>query len=135
MAELLAAVTDTHALVYHATGSRRLGAVGRRLFQNAEDGRAVIHVPAAVIWEMAFLARSRRVDLRRSVGEFFDDLFSNPSFHPHDLDARQVLMAADWLQFRDPFDALICASAADLSLPLVTRDAVIEASGLVRTVW
>lgn len=46
-----------------------------------------------------------------------------------------MLAAADWLQFRDPFDALICASAADLSLPLVTRDTAIEDSGLVRTVW
>ncbi len=135
MAELLAAVTDTHALIYHSTGERRLGPVGKRLFQRAEARQAVIHVPAAVIWEMTFLARSRRVDLRRSVGDYFDDLFSNPSFHPHDLDARQVLAAADWLQFRDPFDALICASAADLSLPLITRDAVIEESDLVRTVW
>lgn len=135
MAELLAAVTDTHALIYHSTGERRLGPVGRRLFQRAEERQAVIHVPAAVIWEMAFLARSRRVDLHRSVRAFFDDLFSNPSFHPHDLDARQVLAAADWLQFRDPFDALICASAADLSLPLVTRDTAIEDSGLVKTVW
>ncbi len=135
MAELLAAVTDTHALIYHSTGERRLGPVGKRLFLRAESRQAVIHVPAAVIWEMTFLARSRRVDLRRSVRAYFDDLFSNPSFHPHDLDARQVLAAADWLQFRDPFDALICASAADLSLPLITRDAVIEESGLVRTVW
>lgn len=135
MADLRAAVADTHALIHHSTGGKRLGPVGRRLFQSAEERQAVIHVPAAVIWEMAFLARSRRVDLHRSVRVFFDDLFSNPSFHPHDLDARQVLAAADWLQFRDPFDALICASAADLSLPLITRDTVIEESGLVKTVW
>ncbi len=135
MADLRAAVTDTHTLLYHARGDRRLGVVGRRLFQAAEDRDAVIHVPAAVIWEVSFLVRTGRIVLGRSPREFFGDLFSNPSFHPHDLDARQVLLAADWLQFRDPFDALICASAADLSLPLITRDAVIEESGLVRTVW
>lgn len=133
--DLHAAVTDTHTLLYHARGASRLGPVGRRLFQAAEERHAVVHIPAAVIWEVSFLARTGRIDLRRSARAFFEDLLSNPSFHPHDLDARQVLAAADWLQFRDPFDALICASAADLSLPLITRDAVIEASGLVRTVW
>lgn len=135
MVDLHAGVTDTHALLYHARGDRRLGPVGRRLFQAAEERLAVIHVPAAVIWEVSFLMRTGRIDLRRSAREFFGDLFTNPSFHPHDLDARQVLAASDWLQFRDPFDALICASAADLSLPLITRDAVIAASGLVRTIW
>ncbi len=135
MRDIRAAVADTHALLYHARGDRRLGAVGRRVFQAAEDRQAVIHVPAAVIWEVSFLTRNGRIALRTSPREFFDDLFSNPSYHPHDLDARQVLAAADWLQFRDPFDALICASAADLALPLITHDAVIEDSGLVRTVW
>lgn len=135
MADLHSAVTDTHTLLYHARGDRKLGPVGRRLFQAAEERQAVIHVPAAVIWEVAFLVRNGRIRLGRSPREFFGDLFSNPSFHSHDLDARQVLIASDWLQFRDPFDALICASAADLSLPLITRDAMIEASGIVKTVW
>lgn len=135
MGEVAAAVTDTHALLYHAQGRRRLGPVALRIFQAAEAREAVIHVPAAVIWEVAFLTRLGHIELQRSPRQFFDDLFSNPSYHPHDLDARQVLQAADWLQFRDPFDALICASAVDLSLPLITRDAVITASRLVRTVW
>jgi PIN domain nuclease of toxin-antitoxin system len=35
----------------------------------------------------------------------------------------------------DPFDALICAAARHLDLPLVTRDVEIEDSGFVRVVW
>ena len=36
---------------------------------------------------------------------------------------------------RDPFDALIVASARDLSLPLITRDASIREAGAVKTIW
>jgi PIN domain nuclease of toxin-antitoxin system len=43
---------------------------------------------------------------------------------------------ADELRFtRDPFDALICAAARALNLPLVTRDGDIRASGSVRVIW
>ena len=36
---------------------------------------------------------------------------------------------------RDPFDALVCAAAAVLHLPLLTRDTQIRGSGLVKTIW
>ena len=43
---------------------------------------------------------------------------------------------ADELRFtRDPFDALICASARRMDLPLLTRDADIRGSGTVRVLW
>ena len=71
----------------------------------------------------------------RSVRAFFDDLFSNPAYQPHDLTAAQVF-EADELRFtRDPFDGLIVAAARDLSLPLITRDAAIRESGSVRIIW
>jgi len=69
---------------------------------------------------------------RRTVREFFADLFSNPAYQPLDLTAEQVFLA-DELRFnRDPFDALICAAAQDTGLPLVTRDADIRGSGAVK---
>jgi PIN domain nuclease of toxin-antitoxin system len=75
------------------------------------------------------------VDLRRPVRDFFDDLFSNPSYQPHALDTGQVLDATELTALRDPFDALICAAAIDLSLPLITRDTTIVGAGRVKTVW
>ena len=137
MADLDAAVTDTHPLLYHAGASRRLGRRAAGLFARAEERAAIVYVPAAVVWEVTLLARAGRFNLRRSPREFFDDLFSNPAYQPHDLTLAQVLDADD-LQGsinRDPFDALICASARSLSLPLMTRDPDIEASGAVRVVW
>ena len=128
-------MTDTHALIFHAAGSGRLGLKARAHFDAAERRDALVYVPAAVIWEISLLARAVRINLRRPVRAFFDDLFSNPAYQPHDLDALQVF-DADELRFtRDPFDALICAAARDLGLPLMTRDAAIEAAGVVATLW
>jgi PIN domain nuclease of toxin-antitoxin system len=135
VAELEAAVADTHALLYHAGGSRRLGRRAAAHFGRAEARDALVYVPAAVIWEVSLLARAGRFNLRRAPRDFFADLFSNPAYQPHDLTVAQVLDADELRINRDPFDALICAAARDLSLPLLTRDADIEGSGTVRILW
>lgn len=130
-----AAVTDTHALLFHAAGGGRLGTKAAKHYAACERREALIYVPAAVVWECALLARGGRVNLRRSLRGFFDDLFSNPGYQPHDLTADQVLTAEELRVNRDPFDALICAAARDLELPLITRDGDIRASGVVRVIW
>lgn len=129
------AVTDTHALIFHAAGGGKLGPKARALFSAAERGEALVYVPAAVMWEVGLLARAVRINLHRPLRVFFADLFSNPAFQPFGLEAAQVF-DADELRFtRDPFDALIVAAARDLKLPLVTRDADIRSIGAVRVIW
>jgi len=130
-----AAVTDTHALIFHAAGGGALSPRARAQFVGAETGKSLIYVPAAVIWEVTLLARAVRINLHRPVRAFFADLFSNPAYQPHDLTAAQVF-DADELRFtRDPFDALIVAAARDLNLPLITHDAAIRESGHARVIW
>ena len=135
MTDITSAVTDTHPLLFHAAGGRRLGPRARALFAAAEARDAIIYVPIVVIWEVTLLARAVRVNLHRPVREFFGDLFSNPSYQVHPLDPAQVFEAGDLRALRDPFDALVCAAARDLELPLITRDSAITASRQVRTIW
>ena len=130
-----AAVTDTHALVFHAAGGGRLGPKARQHFDACERRQAILYVPVAVMWEISLLARAVRISLRRPLGEFFDDLFSNPAYQPIDTTPAHVLIADELRFTRDPFDALIVATARDLRLPLVTRDAQIRESGAVRAIW
>ena len=134
MADVKAAVTDTHALLHHA-GGRGLGPGAAALFQAAEDRRVVIYVPIAVLWEVTLLARAGKVNLRRTAREFFVDLFTNVAYQPYDL-TREQIFAADELRFnRDPFDALIVAAAQTLDLPLISRDGDIRSSGTVSILW
>ena len=130
-----AAVTDTHPLLFHAAGGGQLGPGAARLFERCENRDAILYVPAAVIWECCLLARVARINLRRSVRTFFDDLFSNPAYQPLDLTLDQ-LFVADELRFtRDPFDLLIVSAAQSAALPLVTRDGRIRESGTVAVLW
>jgi PIN domain nuclease of toxin-antitoxin system len=129
------AVTDTHPLLFHAAGSRRLGRRAAALYGAAERREALIYVPVAVMWECGLLAWSGRVDLGRSLEVFFGDLFSNPAFQPLDLTPGQIYLAEAGRPNRDPFDALVCAAARHLALPLLTRDRDIGESGLVRVIW
>lgn len=134
MADVEAAVTDTHALLYHA-GGRGLGPGAAAIFKAAEARRAVIYVPAAVMWEVTLLARAGKINLRRTPRAFFVDLFTSVAYQPYDLTREQVF-DADELRFnRDPFDSLIVAAARALALPLITRDMDIVASGAVKAVW
>jgi len=134
VADIEAAVTDTHALLYHAAG-RGLGPKAAAVFQAAEARRAVIYVPIAVIWEVTLLARAGKINLRRTPRVFFVDLFTNVAYQPYDLTREQVF-EADELRFtRDPFDGLIVAAARALELPLLTRDTVIVASKAVKVMW
>ena len=135
MAESEAAVTDTHALLFHAAGNSRLGRKAAAHFDRAEERRAIVYVPAAVMWEVALLARGARINLRQAPRDFFADLFTNPAYQPYDLTPAQIFDADDLRINRDPFDALICAAARDLQLPLITRDTDIGGSGAVRVIW
>jgi len=130
-----AAVTDTHALVFHAAGGGKLGPRAAALFARCEQRQAILYVPTVVMWECSLLARVSRINLRRTVRMFFDDLFSNPSYQPLDVTPEQIFRADELRFTRDPFDALICASAQAIALPLVTRDAQIRGSGTVKVIW
>ena len=135
MAEPDAAVTDTHALVFHAAATGKLGPRAAAFFDRCERRAAILYVPTIVIWECSLLARVSRINLRRTVRSFFDDLFSNPAYQPIDVTPQQIYLA-DELRFnRDPFDAIICATARSVDLPLITRDADIRGSGVVKVIW
>ena len=128
-------MTDTHALIFHAAGTGKLGPRAAAFFDRCERRAAILYVPTIVIWECSLLARVSRINLRRTVRAFFDDLFSNPAFQPIDITPQQIYLA-DELRFnRDPFDALICATARTIDLPLITRDADIRGSGVVKVIW
>ncbi len=135
VADLPAAVADTHALIFHAAGGGRLGKRASAHFDAAERREALVYVPAAVVWEVSLLARAVRINLRRPVRAFFADLFSNPAYQPYDLNAEQVFNADELRFTRDPFDGLICAAARDLGLPLITRDAAISQANVVQVLW
>jgi PIN domain nuclease of toxin-antitoxin system len=135
VADPAAVVTDTHPLLLHAVGGKALSRRAAACFSACERRETIVYVPVAVLWETSLLTRVGRIRLGRSLRAFTDDLFSNPGYQPLELSPEQVCCADEAGPNADPFDALICAAAVTLGLPLVTRDRAIQEWGVVRTIW
>jgi PIN domain nuclease of toxin-antitoxin system len=128
-------VTDTHPLVWYATGKHRqlshkvLGA-----FHAASGAEALIYVPVFVLWEIAMLLKVGRIALQEPYGDWAEHLLAQPGFALAAVDVR-MLAEAYYYPFPDPFDSVITATAKVMDLPLLTNDAEIHASQLADAYW
>lgn len=131
-----AAVSDTHALVWYASGQhRKLGRDARRYFKRADEGKAVIHIPALVLIELLELITRGHLKAHGTADEWVESLFSGARYQHADL-TRDIALAAHHLQgIPERGDRLIAATAAHLELPLITRDGAIGRSAGVSVIW
>jgi PIN domain nuclease of toxin-antitoxin system len=129
-------VTDTHPLVWYAEArSRKLGKQARKTFEYADSGRAVIYVPVLVIAEILELARRAHIRTGLPPTEWIDGLFRLPGFIPADL-TRDIVIAGESLYaIRERTDRMIAATAVELGVPLITRDAELANVPRLQTVW
>ncbi len=129
------AVTDTHALLWWATGrSQRLGRKARRVFERVDAGKAVVYVPALSLVEVGDAAHRGLVRLQGGTLEWLKRLLGSGRYVPAALDAEVVVLAEELRGIRERTDRLIAATAIHLDLPLMTRDPSIAAAG-VSVIW
>jgi PIN domain nuclease of toxin-antitoxin system len=129
---LRALVADTHALVWHLSAPQRLGKQARRLLESADAGRAVAHVPAICLVEVALLHQRGR--LRFGCDRVIADLAPHPGWQVLALDIEQALAFAALASIRDPMDRLVAAAARVLDATLVSADPAFDVTGL-RRAW
>ena len=129
-------VTDTHALIHHVTDrKRRLGRRARDMFDRADRGLDTIVVPFTVLEEVLLLSEIGRIHIPLPFRDFVISLDKADNFDLGVNDTSILLEAATFTTIRDPYDRMIIAQARVAGLPLITGDAKIHDSGLVRTVW
>lgn len=123
-------VLDTHALLWCASDPARLGKKARVATEGAER----VGIPAVVFWEVALLARKRRVVLGMPAHEWTDRVLGIGRVEEVPLIAA-IAVRADGLAMHDnPADRFIAATALAHG-PLATMGALLKkVSGLV-TVW
>jgi PIN domain nuclease of toxin-antitoxin system len=130
------AVTDTHALVWAATGrTDRLGRAARRYFQRAERGDVVIYVPAMAFVEFSEAVHAGRVKLDGSFSDWVDALLGAGPYVAYDLTLDVIRTAETLWGIPERGDRLIAATAKVLDCPLITRDPAIAAEGSVELLW
>lgn len=127
---------DTHALIWWIEGSGRLS--GRAAAAIEDDAPAVIS-PIS-FWEVAVLVERGRIGVDRDLGRWCRDLLASGRAHVATLTPSAAISAARLPDFHgDPADRFIYATARELSVALVSKDARIREyardHGDVQVIW
>lgn len=92
-------------------------------------------MPFTVLEEVMLLSEIGKIRLPLPFRDFLLSIRQAENFDLGVNDTDLLLEAATFTTIRDPYDRLIIAQARVAGAPLITADARIHDSGLVRTVW
>lgn len=131
-----AAVTDSHALIWHITGaSRKLGRRARAILERADSGTATVFVPVWALVEMAEAARLGVLNFDGGISRWAPAFFQAGGFVAADLTAGVVIEAEGLYMIPERGDRLIAATALHLECPLITRDPAMSRIAGLETLW
>ncbi len=123
---------DTHALIWIAAGSAQLSANVRRIAtQHPESDFALA---AITLLEIARLAQAANVRLGANPEEWLEDTARRFTVLPLTPAIAWTSVTLTWLH-KDPADRLICATALEHKLTLITHDKEIIRWGGVPVLW
>lgn len=125
-------LVDTHALIWAALDDPKLSRKAARAIHEASPDE--LGVSDVSIQELALLIHSDKVILSGRPSEEVHAWLEHYSVIPICIEAA-LLAPSLKLPHSDPFDRMIVATAITLKIPLITRDANIQDSGLVKIHW
>jgi PIN domain nuclease of toxin-antitoxin system len=129
-------VLDTHAAVWYLLGMRQLSRVALQAIRRTLRGGRPVYLSAISIIETSYLVERGRLPpeaIRRLDRELVEPTLG---IEVIPVDARVAAAVRDIPREIVPEmpDRIIAATALYLNVPLITRDARIQASG-IRTIW
>lgn len=130
------AVIDTHALLWALTGQRRrLGKAALRLIERANRGQASLFIPTMVLVEVGEAERRGAIRLQGGFDAWVEGVESTGHYHTVDLTTAVVRRAQTLFAIPERGDRLIAATAAEMDMPLITRDPAIALAAAVDLIW
>lgn len=129
-------VTDTHPLVWYATNKHaQLSAKALAALQQAEAAQALIYVPAVAFWEIALLEKLGKIKLHEGFARWSATILAQRGFALLPLETSIIAQAVAYNFTNEPFDSVIVASAAEIGVPLISKDVAITEANLVEIYW
>ena len=125
---------DTHVLIWLASEPAKLSRKARETIRSASQ-QTGIAISAISLWELAWLATHRRLDITGTVDDFVERISSRTAIRPITV---RVAVLANQLPANyspDPCDRLIGATALAEGIPLVTKDRNIRNCKQIKTIW
>jgi PIN domain nuclease of toxin-antitoxin system len=127
---------DTHAAIWHLLKSRKLSRAASAAIEKRIRRGLPIYISAVSIVEATYLAERNRISL--DALNLLESALKDPSsgmvVAPLDLATASAVGRVPRDAVPELADRIIAATALQLDVPLVTRDARIQASG-IRTIW
>ena len=123
---------DTHAMVWWATGDRRLS---RKARLTIADPQTEVFISIASAWEIQIKATLTRLSLNESVDALYRSLIIDQDFRMIGIELGDIDQLSKLpLHHRHPFDRILVAQSLRGDFTLVTKDSVVSAYG-ARTLW
>jgi PIN domain nuclease of toxin-antitoxin system len=132
---MIAAVADTHGLIWYIWSDPRMSKAARTVFDDAAASGDRIVVSSISLIEIIYLIEKRRIDplayqqlvALLNLGRLLTEIVV-------DRDIADALATIPRDQVPDMPDRIIAATALHLNVPLIRRDRKIQASS-VQTIW
>jgi PIN domain nuclease of toxin-antitoxin system len=130
-------VADTHTLIWYIFELPRLSPAALIALEQAVNEGNFIYFSAISIVEIAYLIERGRLagEVLTRVLNAADDPNVGIMLAPLDRNISATIQQIDRATVPDMPDRIIAATALSLSLPLVTRDAKIQALTTIQTIW
>lgn len=131
-------VADTHALIWHLSGSPQLSTEARRRFAMADRGEAIIYLSVMSCIEMLYLYEKGKI--ARPLWELFNHAIRaepDGSYQVIDVTHELAVVLAEVPREVIPElpDRLIAATAYQLGLPLISKDERIQRWEGIVSIW
>ena len=126
-------VVDTHSLIWRLTNNQKLGSVAKDVFDAAQRGETQLIVSSIVMAEMYFV--NKKFNVFSSFGRTYQELIKDPAYQFVSFTVGEVLDFDKNNKVSEMHDRMIVGLAIRLSVPLITHDRNITASGLVNVIW
>jgi PIN domain nuclease of toxin-antitoxin system len=126
------ALLDTHAFVWHIQAAAEESSVCRNLI---DDRQNELLISIATFWELAIKASIHRAVVEGPVHTFIQAaaLHYGVKLLPIELQHVGIVQSLP-LHYRDPFDRMLVAQALAEGVPIMSRDAQLDAYGVER-IW
>jgi len=133
---MIAAVADTHAVIWYLAGDGRLSHRAREIIDSALADADAIAISSITLIEMVYLIEKGRISAQQFT-QLASEIRKGESVFvesPVDLHIARALTRVDAAQVPDMPDRIIAATALRHSVPLISRDGKIRLSSVL-TVW
>jgi PIN domain nuclease of toxin-antitoxin system len=126
---------DTHVVIWLGLNPERISRSAILAIEELRNKQMTPAISGVTLYEIALLAARNRVAFRSPVEAFLDEVENRFDVKPITARICAETMRLPDSYPKDPMDRIIGATAIVEGCPLITADAVIQASKAVATVW